>query len=60
MHPSLRAILQTFVIITLIEITNSYIDIDCEITSSYSDIAFNLPLTIGNGKYPIALSLENK
>jgi hypothetical protein len=60
MHPSPKVILQTFLLLALVEITKSYIDIDCEITSSSSDIAFNLPLTIGNGKYPIALSLENK
>ncbi len=60
MHSSLKAILRALLILTFVEIINSYIDIDCEITSSSSDIAFNLPLTIANGKYPIALSLENK
>jgi hypothetical protein len=60
MHSSMRTILHALILLTFFENTNSYIDIDCEITSSSSDIAFNVPLTIGNGKYPIALSLENK
>jgi hypothetical protein len=60
MRSSLKAILQAFIVLAFIETINSYIDIDCEITSSSSDIAFNLPLSIANTKYPIALSLENK
>jgi hypothetical protein len=37
-----------------------YIDITLEITTSSSDIAFNMPLVVGGNKCPVAISLTNK
>jgi hypothetical protein len=37
-----------------------YVDIELAVTTSSADISFNMPLTINNLKYQIALSLENK
>ena len=37
-----------------------YIDITLDITTSSSDIAFNMPLVVGGSKCPVAISLANK
>lgn len=37
-----------------------YVDVTLEITTSSSDIAFNLPLVVGGSKCPVAISLSNK
>lgn len=50
-------------IITLLALattTNSYVDIDLDITTSSADVALNMPLTINNHKYHIAVSLYNQ
>lgn len=53
-------ILSPVLILTLLTTVSSYIDITLPIASSSSDIAFNLPMTVGGNKMPLAISLENK
>ncbi len=38
----------------------AYIDVTLDITTSSSDIAFNMPLIIAGSKCPVAISLSNK
>jgi hypothetical protein len=44
----------------LLTAVSAYVDVTLDITTSSSDIAFNLPLTVAGAKCPVAVSLSNK
>lgn len=38
----------------------AYVDVDLTVATSSADVRLNMPLTINNHKYHLAISLENK
>lgn len=44
----------------LLTTTLSYIDIELAVSTSSADVALNMPLTINDQQYHIAVSVENK
>jgi hypothetical protein len=59
-HSNLSHILVSLILLTLLTTTLSYIDIELAVTTSSADVSLNMPLTINDQQYHIAVSIENK
>lgn len=59
-HSNLQSIYAIFILLTLVTNTHSYIDIELAVTTSSADVALNMPLTINDQQYHIAIAIENK
>lgn len=55
-----KYIIKIFILLALTIATNCYIDIDLDIATSSADVALNMPVTINNHQYHIAVSLYNQ
>ncbi len=55
-----KYIITILISLVLIITTNCYIDIDLDIATSSADVALNMPVTINNHQYHIAVSLYNQ
>ena len=49
-----------FLLLLIAFTADAYIDITLDISTSSSDIAYNIPLTVSGTKCPVAVSLSNK
>ncbi len=59
-HSNLRRLFVSLMLSALFTTTFSYIDIDLAVTTSSADVSLNMPLTINDQQYHIAISIENK